>query len=62
MSRGYDLKLIVRETGLADLVRAYQHQEKYLIQGLCCHKWMCLVVTLMAECDIMCSDNGGKRL
>ena len=30
MSQGYDLKLTVRETGLADFVRAYQNQEKYL--------------------------------
>ena len=45
MSRGYDLKLTVRETGLADFVRTYQNQEKYLAYCRECGnygaKWSC---------------------
>ena len=45
MSRGYNLKLTVRETGLADFVQAYQNQEKYLAYCRECDnydaKWSC---------------------
>ena len=45
MRQGYDLKLTVREMGLADFVRAYQNQEKYLTYCRACDnygaKWSC---------------------
>lgn len=45
MNRVYDLKLTVRETELADFVRLYQNQEKYLAYCRECDnygaKWSC---------------------